>query len=125
MHPRRPQPHLAPLMRTTMWPISPAVSRPTHGWPSRIRPPPTPVPQKTPSSVSHVLGRADLELGVGREVDVVAEADRRAAELLLERLAQVEAAASTRDRFIAPETVPFSSSTLPGEPTPTPSRSDA
>ena len=28
------------------------------------------------------------------------------------------------DRFIAPETVPFLSSTLPGEPTPTPARSD-
>ena len=35
---------------------------------------------------------ADLELGVGGEVDVVAERDGRAAELLLERLAQVERA---------------------------------
>ena len=92
MQPRRPQPHLAPLMRTTMWPISPAVLRPTHGLPSRIRPPPTPVPQKTPSSAVVLARGADLELGVGREVDVVAERDRRAAELLLERLAQVERA---------------------------------
>ena len=39
-----------------------------------------------------LAGGADLELGVGGEVDVVAERDRRAAELLLERLAQVERA---------------------------------
>ena len=78
-----------------MWPISPAVLRPTHGLPSRITPPPTPVPQNTPSSAAVLAGRADLELGVGGEIDVVAERHRRA-ELLLERLAQVEGAAPLR-----------------------------
>ena len=41
---------LAPPRLTTMWPISPAAPRPSQGLPSRISPPPTPVPQKTPSS---------------------------------------------------------------------------
>src|ERR671925_603797 len=50
MQPRRPQPHSAPPTRTTTWPISPAASRPVHGRPSSTMPPPTPVPQKTPSS---------------------------------------------------------------------------
>ena len=39
-----------PPMRTTTGPISPAALRPIHGLPSRMIPPPTPVPQKTPSS---------------------------------------------------------------------------
>ncbi len=50
MQPRRPQVHSAPSISTTTWPISPAPPRPSHGFPSRISPPPTPVPQKTPSS---------------------------------------------------------------------------
>ena len=48
MQPLRPQGHLAPPRLTTMWPISPAAPRPSQGLPSRTRPPPTPVPQKTP-----------------------------------------------------------------------------
>ena len=35
--------------RTTMWPISPAEPRPSQRLPLRMMPPPTPVPQKTPS----------------------------------------------------------------------------
>src|SRR5437879_4051654 len=53
MHPRRPHGHLAPPSLTTTWPISAAPPRPSHGLPSRIRPPPTPVPQNTPSSESY------------------------------------------------------------------------
>ena len=48
MQPLRPQGHLAPPRLTTTWPISPAAPRPSQGLPSRTRPPPTPVPQKTP-----------------------------------------------------------------------------
>src|SRR3954466_11805085 len=48
--PRRPHGQRAPSILTTMWPISAAVPRPSHGLPSRMIPPPTPVPQKTPSS---------------------------------------------------------------------------
>ena len=36
-----------------MCPISPADPRPSQGFPSRISPPPTPVPQNTPSSESN------------------------------------------------------------------------
>ena len=50
MQPRRPQVQRAPSISTTMCPISPAAPRPVHGLPSRISPPPTPVPQNTPSS---------------------------------------------------------------------------
>ena len=50
MQPRRPQVHARAVSSTTTWPISPAPPRPVHGSPSRISPPPTPVPQKTPSS---------------------------------------------------------------------------
>ena len=48
MQPLRPHGHLAPPRLTTMWPISPAAPRPSQGLPSSTRPPPTPVPQKTP-----------------------------------------------------------------------------
>ena len=106
-----------------MWPISPAVLRPTHGLPSRIRPPPTPVPQNTPSRRVVLLRGADLELGVGREVDVVAERDRAPPSSFSSALRRLNEPAHS-DRFMAPETVPFLSSTLPGEPTPTPARSE-
>ena len=55
MQPSRPHGHCAPLRRTTMWPISPAAPRPRHGRPSRITPPPTPVPQNTPSRLAYGL----------------------------------------------------------------------
>ena len=50
MQPRRPHGQRAPPISTTTWPISPAAPRPAQGLPSRMIPPPTPVPQKTPSS---------------------------------------------------------------------------
>ena len=106
-----------------MWPISPAVLRPTHGLPSRIRPPPTPVPQNTPSRLSNcfaapisnsasVARSTSLPSATGVPPSSFSSALRR-----LNEPAQSE-------RFMAPETVPFLSSTLPGEPTPTPSRSE-
>ena len=64
---------MAPPRLTTMWPISPAAPRPSHGLPSRISPPPTPVPQKTPSSDRVRLAGAELELRLGRHLDVVAD----------------------------------------------------
>ena len=51
MQPRRPQGQLGTVRLTTMWPISAAAPRPSQGFPSRINPPPTPVPQKTPMIV--------------------------------------------------------------------------
>ena len=50
MQPLRPHVQRAPSRLTTTWPISPAAPRPIHGRPSRTMPPPTPVPQNTPSS---------------------------------------------------------------------------
>src|SRR5437016_9538643 len=50
MQPRRPHVQRAPSTFTTTCPISPAPPRPVQGRPSRISPPPTPVPQNTPSS---------------------------------------------------------------------------
>ena len=73
MQPRRPHGQRAPSILTTMWPISPAPPRPTHGLPSSIRPPPTPVPQNTPSSDLYGSAGAELELRVGRDLDVVAD----------------------------------------------------
>ena len=71
-----------------------------------------------------VLARgADLELGVGGEVDVVAERHRHAASSFSSALRRLNEPDHS-DRFMAPETVPLASSTLPGEPTPTPARSD-
>src|SRR3954453_3206946 len=123
MQPRRPQPHLAPLMRTTMWPISPAVRRPTHGLPSRISPPPTPVPQNTPSSVSNFLAAPIWNsASVARSTSLprLTGTPPRSFSMALRRLNEPDHS----DRFMAPETVPLESSTLPGEPTPTPARSD-
>ena len=81
MQPRRPHGQRAPSRLTTTWPISPAAPRPTHGWPSRTMPPPTPVPQNTPSSDAIRRAGAQQRLGVGRHLDVVAERDARAERL--------------------------------------------
>ena len=50
MQPRRPHGHCRPSICTTTWPISAEAPRPDQRWPFSIRPPPTPVPQKTPST---------------------------------------------------------------------------
>ena len=91
MQPRRPHGQWAPPRLTTMWPISPAPPRPSHGLPSRISPPPTPVPQNTPEHRLVRLAGAERELGLGRDLDVVADHDL-GAELLRQRLAELERA---------------------------------
>ena len=78
MQPRRPHGQRRPSciwMQT--WPISPAAPTPTHGLPSSTMPPPTPVPQKTPSIELYSRAAPEAGLGVGRDLDVVAERDRR------------------------------------------------
>ena len=92
MQPRRPQVQRAPSISTTTWPISPAPPRPIHGLPSRIRPPPTPVPQKTPSSELYEPPGAELELGVGRHLHVVADRDPAAERVLPASLSERERA---------------------------------
>ena len=74
----------APPCLTTMCPISPADARPFHGLPSSTSPPPTPVPQKTPSSDCGVAPGAEIELGLRSHVDIIADL-RGHAELLRER----------------------------------------
>src|SRR3954470_22073159 len=48
MQPLRPQPHLSPPGWTPTAPTCRAEPRPAHCLPSRMRPPPTPVPQNRP-----------------------------------------------------------------------------
>ena len=54
-------------------------------------PPPTPVPQKTPIRLWNSSPGAEVELGFGRDLDVVADLDL-GPEVLLERFAEREAA---------------------------------
>ena len=65
--------------------------RPVQGLPSRISPPPTPVPQNTPSSESYEPAGAELELGVGRDLHVVADP-----HLAAERAVRASPPAGTR-----------------------------
>ena len=65
---------------------------------------------------------AERELRVGRHLDVVAERHRRAARLLERR--RMSKLPSQPGRFLAADTVPAASSTLPGEPMPMPSSDD-
>ena len=74
-----------------MWPISPAPPRPSHGLPSRIRPPPTPVPQKTPTQRLVGTAGSEMELGLGRHLNVVADL-HGGAELLFEPGPELERA---------------------------------
>src|SRR3954449_650700 len=118
MHPRRPQPQRSPPIRTTTWPISPAAPRPVHGRPPSTMPPPTPVPQNTPSSEWY-----------GRPAPSSNSASV-ATWTSLPRCARVPSACSSAapranspsqfGRFRALVTVPARASTSPGEPTPTP-----
>src|ERR671932_175021 len=118
MQPSRPQPQRSPPRRTTTWPISPAAPRPVHGRPSSTIPPPTPVPQKTPSTDRY-----------GRPAPSSNSASV-ATWTSLPRCARVPSACSSASpsanspshpgRFRALATVPAFASTSPGEPTPTP-----
>ena len=118
MQPRRPHGQRAPPRRTTTWPISPAGPRPSQGLPSSTMPPPTPVPQKTPRTESRVAGGAELELRVGRDLDVVAERPAAprppASSCRAGRCLPVAEVAHVGDG------ARVASSTSPGEPTPTP-----
>src|SRR5579871_3450241 len=107
-----------PLSRITVWPISPAPPRPCHGSPSKIRPPPIPVPQKTPSSERY--GRP----APSRYSAAVATPTSLPTTTLVPS-ADCRAAASGKlaphpGRLSACETVPAPVSTTPGDPTPTP-----
>src|SRR3954454_15337190 len=121
MQPLRPHVQRAPSRLTTTWPISPAAPRPSHGRPSRTMPPPTPVPQNTPSSErygrpapSSASASVATWTSLPRATRVPSDLDSSSASGKLP---------SQSGRLRALVTVPFSPSTSPGEPTPTPSSS--
>src|SRR3954452_13631770 len=122
MHPSRPHGHCAPSRFTTMWPISPAPPRPCHSRPSRMIPPPTPVPQKTPSSERYGLPAPN-----SNSAAVATETSLPRRTSGTPRSSRSSCAAGTGlskpGRLPALAIVPAPSSTSPGEPTPTPARS--
>ena len=124
MQPWRPHGHFAPSSLTTTWPISPAPPRPSHCLPSRMIPPPTPVPQKTPISDSYGLPAPSWNSASVATADVVAELHDgvRASSA---RAAPSSKGSSQSGRLPARATVPAFASMSPGEPAPTPASADA
>ena len=82
MQPLRPQGHLAPPRLTTMWPISPAAPRPSQGLPSRIEPAADAGAPEDADQALELAPGAEVELGLGRDLDVVADPDLGAERLL-------------------------------------------
>src|SRR5690242_13570939 len=118
MQPRLPHGQRAPPNLTTVCPISPAPPRPSHGLPFRIRPPPTPVPQNTPSTESYSRPAPS-----SNSASVATCTSLPTSTGVPSSLAS--AGPSSNDpshpgRFRALETEPLASSTTPGDPTPTP-----
>ena len=122
MQPRRPQGQRAPSRRTTTWPISPADPRPSQGLPSSTRPPPTPVPQKTPRTESN--SRAAPSWNSASVATWTSLPSLTGAPIRPPRSLPSAKVPSQPGRLRALETVPSSSSTAPGEPTPTPVSSE-
>ena len=119
MQPLRPQGHLAPPRLTTMWPISPAAPRPSQGLPSRTRPPPTPVPQKTPIRLWN--SRPAPRWNSASVATWTSLPTRTSVPSASFRVSASGKLPSQPGRLRAPETTPVFSSASPGEPTPTPS----
>ncbi len=118
MHPRLPHGQRRPPILTTTWPISPAPPRPRQDLPSKTIPPPTPVPQKTPSTDRY-----------GRPAPSRYSASVATWTSLPTRTRVPSSSASVGPsaklppqpgRLLALDTVPVAVSTVPGEPTPTP-----
>src|SRR3954447_2077721 len=122
MQPWRPHGHRAPPSLTTMWPISPAPPRPTHWRPSRMSPPPTPVPQNTPRTESN--GRAAPSSNSASVATETSLPRRTSPTWSLERSCSATGTGLSKPaRLPALATVPARSSASPGEPTPTPASS--
>ena len=121
MQPRRPQVQRAPSITTTMWPISPAPPRPRQGGPSRITPPPTPVPQNTPSSERN--GRPAPRWNSAAVATWTSLPISTSGPSAFFRVSASGKVPSQSGRFRALVTVP--SSITPGEPTPTPASAPA
>src|SRR5215216_3635328 len=117
MQPIRPHGHLLPSLLTTTWPISPAPPRPSHSWPSSTTPPPTPVPQKTPSSEWNGCAAPSSNSAI---VATLTSFERpTGAANAASSFSPSGYVPSQSGRLRALVTVPASSSTTPGDPTPT------
>src|SRR4051812_2798009 len=122
MQPRRPHGHLAPPISTTTWPISPAAPAPPHGLPSSTIPPPTPVPQNTPSSEEN--SRAAPSANSASVATLTSLSMLTGAPSALDSSSRIGWLPSQSGRLRALVTVPASSSITPGDPTPTPPSDD-
>src|SRR3954451_5178352 len=121
MQPLRPQVQRAPPRFTTTCPISPAAPRPSHCLPFRIRPPPTPVPHQTPSTVLNSLPAPSSNspcTATETSLPILTGAPSWS-----ERFSARGKGSIQLGRLRASDTTPVSSSASPGEPTPTPPRS--
>ena len=103
-----------------MWPISPAAPRPSHSAPSKTIPPPTPVPQNTPSRERKGLAAPSSNSAIVATLTSLESAIGAASAASSFSASGYEPSQSGRLRALV--TVPASSSTAPGEPTPTASR---
>ena len=91
MQPLRPQGHLAPPRLTTMWPISPGRAAPEPGLAVDDQAAADPGAPEDADQGRELAPGAELELGFGRDLDVVAD-PHLGAELALQRLGEREAA---------------------------------
>ena len=114
--PRLPQLHFGPPTSITMWPISPAVPLwPEYNLPSRMMPPPMPVPRKMPTTCRGLDNEFRFKDSQYRRVAVVLH-DTPARQVAFP--GSFSAATSSHRRFGAKMTRPASASTVPGAPMP-------
>ncbi len=120
MQPRRPQVQRAPSSSTTTWPISPAPPRPRPG--SAVEDQSAADAGAPEDAEQRVVGPpgAEAELGVGRDLHVVAER-HPTAERRFELRRRAGRCLPSPGRLRALVTLP--ASITPGEPTPTPASS--
>src|SRR5262245_34436931 len=121
MHPGCPALQRGPPRLMTMWPISPAAPRPSHGLPLSTRPPPTPVPQKTPSTDLYGFPAPNPYSALTATCTSLPTPTGVPSDF--ERFSASGNEPSQPGRLRAFETAPVFSSASPGEPTPTPFRS--
>src|SRR5919108_5727494 len=116
MQPVLPHGHVRPSLLTTMCPISPAPPRPSQSLPSNTTPPPTPVPQKTPRI--ELYGRPAPSSNSASVATLTSLESPTGAVSAASSFSASAYAPSQSGRLRALVTVPASSSTTPGDPTP-------
>src|SRR2546423_11903765 len=106
-----------------MCPISAAAPRPFHGFPFSTMPPPTPVPQKTPSTDLYGLPEPSLNsASVATDTSLPSETGAPPTALLSSAASGNGSSQSLRLRALA--TGPAATSITPGDPTPTDTRDE-